>query len=223
MSHHIYHTSALIIGSYQAREANRHFKLFTKEFGLLTASAQSVRAPLSKLRGGLALFSLSDVAMIHSKSGWRLTNAIEKKAYWPHIRGTPSTSVTPSTPGTAAAEGTTTGANAKKRIAASIAQLIDRLVNGEEKHEKLFDQLVEFFEFLTKEALDEKTMRAFECVAVLRIMSELGYIASNPEIAPFLENGGVATKIDEHMLAHAAKSRPILLSHINNALKVSQL
>ncbi len=207
MSHHIYHSRALVIGSYQSREANRHFRLLTREFGLVTASAQGVRAPLSKLRPGLSLFSLSEVAMIHAKNGWKITNAIETRAFWPGIRSD----------------------KAKQMLAAHIAQLVHRLVRGEEKHEQLFSQCLDLYEMLASRHLSLQEIRAAECIVVVRILAELGYIAADETISPFLApklTSELAPKfdcLDEKMLALAHTHRKSLLSHINEALKVSQL
>ncbi len=48
MSHSIYHTEGFVIASQDTGEANKYYKIYTKDFGLIGATAQGVRHLKSK-------------------------------------------------------------------------------------------------------------------------------------------------------------------------------
>ncbi len=55
--HHIYHTEGIILGSKNYGEAGKYYSIFTRDLGMIYASAQGVRKMSSKLR-----FILQDFA-----------------------------------------------------------------------------------------------------------------------------------------------------------------
>ncbi len=72
-------TPAIVIESFDQGEHDRVYKLFTREFGMLTAHAKSVRKLESKLRAHVAPRSLSLVTLVHGREVWRLVGAEEGK------------------------------------------------------------------------------------------------------------------------------------------------
>lgn len=62
-----------ILGYYNQAEADRRYRILTRERGLLLASATSVRKEQSKLKYFLQKLNLVEVELISSKSGYRIT------------------------------------------------------------------------------------------------------------------------------------------------------
>ncbi|HEY9582996.1 MAG TPA: recombination protein O N-terminal domain-containing protein [Candidatus Paceibacterota bacterium] len=77
MAHKIHTTSAFIIAERPSGEANKLLTLFTRELGLLHASARSVREVRSKLRYNLSLYSRSRVSLVQGREYWIITGAEE--------------------------------------------------------------------------------------------------------------------------------------------------
>ena len=107
--HHVYTTPAFVIHSAPQGEAGKFLLLFTKDFGMIGATAQGVRLVQSKLRYHLQDFSFSNVSVVRGKEVWRITGAYEldhKKETEVHLK---------------------------------VLKLLKRLLHGEEKNEKLFE------------------------------------------------------------------------------------
>jgi recombinational DNA repair protein (RecF pathway) len=71
-------TSAIVIESFDQGENDRVYKLFTREFGLLTAHAKSIRKLESKLRAHVLPRSVALVTLVQGREVWRLVGAEEK-------------------------------------------------------------------------------------------------------------------------------------------------
>ena len=78
MSHHRYQTEAVILGSVPRGESDRVFFLFTKDMGLIPASAQGIRNLPSKLRYTLSDFGALEVDLIRMEDMWRIVDAEER-------------------------------------------------------------------------------------------------------------------------------------------------
>lgn len=107
-----YQTEAIVLRSYEYREADRVFALFTEEFGYVWARASAVRRESSRMRYALQNYAHANVSLVRGSSGWRLVGA------------------------TAIATIGTAGSTF-----ARIASLLSRLVGGEERNEYLFQTL----------------------------------------------------------------------------------
>ncbi len=75
MSYTVYTTEGFILSTSPHGEANRLYCIFTREFGVIYATAQGVRLAKSKLRGHLTEFSLASISLVKGKEFWRLTSA----------------------------------------------------------------------------------------------------------------------------------------------------
>src|SRR3990167_1069534 len=73
--HHIYHTEGIILGSKNFGEAGRYYSIFTRDLGMIHASAQGVRKMSSKLRFILQDFAYVKVDLVQGKDFWRVTSA----------------------------------------------------------------------------------------------------------------------------------------------------
>lgn len=75
MAYTVHTTEGFILSSAPIGEANRLYHIFTREFGVIIATAQGVRLNVSKLRPHLLDFSFSSVSLVKGKEFWRITSA----------------------------------------------------------------------------------------------------------------------------------------------------
>lgn len=194
--YHLYHTPAFIIGSSPRGEGNKTFTLLTRDLGLISATAQSVREERSKLRYGLETLSLSDVTLVRGKDSWRLTNASLQEYFYNTFRTSPETVL----------------------LFGRIFRLLRRLVTGEEKNEQIFRTISEAVLFLkTNPTL---SVSEVEIVLVLRILHLLGYLAPRGEFGSILSD---VSNWSESLLVEAKSWKTLALADINNSLRESQL
>lgn len=156
MSYKTYITEALVCGGRASNTSDKSFLLFTREAGMLYASAKSVREERSKQRYALQDFSLIRATLVHGRAGWRITGAESLTNVY--------------------ADKSTREARGLVR---NIIRLLRRLVQGETPHEALYDDVVTALikTYGSNEALLEK-------ILTLRILHILGYIAPTEETAP---------------------------------------
>ncbi len=195
MSHHIYHTNAIIIGSKPQGEANKILSIYTRELGLVNATVQGIRYEKSKLRFALQDFSLAQVDLVRGREVWRVTSATTQNLF-PFIRKDSEALL----------------------IFARLAKLIERLMPGETAHEKIFDDILQGLSLLDNEIVEKETIEAIELYLVLRIVYELGYVGDSEIINEHL--GGNFDPNNASVLL--SKKRSIVLA-INTALSESHL
>ena len=73
--HHIHHTEGIILGSRNFGEAGEYYSIFTRDLGMIYASAQGVRKMSSKLRFILQDFVYVKNDLVQGKDFWRVTSA----------------------------------------------------------------------------------------------------------------------------------------------------
>lgn len=137
MSYAVYNTKGFILSSSPTGEASRLYSIYTEDFGLIRAKAQGVRLIQSKLRFNLDEYSLCDISLVRGKEFWRLTGSQAHKAH-----------------------------KETALIRARVLNLVRRLVQGEEKNEKLFATLL----LLVAEEIPS------EVSILTRVLSDLGYL-----------------------------------------------
>ena len=195
MSHHIYHTQAIILGGYPRGEGDRALYCYTRELGLVVAHARSLREGRSRLRYTLQAFAHVEIDLVRGRREWKLISAHPIDTFaslWRHI--------------------------GKRRVIAEHAHLLRRLIHGEERHEVLFDDILSGLKFLSGLENDIE-LRAAELVMVVRVLSHLGYFAPQTVFAPFAEENIWTTD----SLRLAATDRIAILSEVNRALELSHL
>jgi len=195
--YHLYHTQAFILRSTDTGEANKYYSLFTREFGLIRASAQSVRAAHSKLRPGLIDYAHSNISLVRGKNSWRLTSAVSIGNVFQELSGS-------------------------KEVALMFARsfaLLARLLQGEEKNAELFDHVLSAFHFARHGSYSGMHIANFEYILVLRILHSLGYVGSAPDIAGFINS----LLWSDEVLQRMDLVKATALSEINRSLKASQL
>jgi DNA repair protein RecO (recombination protein O) len=196
MAHHIYTTDAIVIESTPAGEADRFFTLFTRELGLIRASAKGVRLQKSKLKYSLQDFSRSTISLVRGKEIWRITSArIEDNIYHRYAHDA-----------------------AVLRMIAKVLSLIKRLVAGEQKDERLFAILLNAFNFLETHGAWKEELVPFEIILVLRILDDLGYAPRRQEFKHFLVG-----EWSSALLLEMEQYKALAFKEINTSLRETQL
>jgi len=200
--HHIYHTEGIILASRNFGEAGKHYSIFARDLGMITASAQGVRKMSSKLRYVLQDFAYLKIDLVQGKNIFRVTNA-GKTGMLEQITKTPETFA----------------------VFANITRLLKRLLAGVEPNEALFTDLVNGLSVLENLSAQggpalgwEEDLRNIEAIIVLRILNNLGYIGENE----ILENL-VKSPFEQNLVFEVSKSRTHVLQQINKALKETHL
>jgi DNA repair protein RecO (recombination protein O) len=192
--HHIYHTEGIILGSKNYGEAGKYYFIFTRDLGMIYASAQGVRKISSKLRFILQDASYVKVDLVRGKDFWRITSAGKTNKLENLSKNLISF-----------------------EIFTNISKLLKRLLTGEYPNPALFADLLNGFHFLEKSKEREEAQN-IEVVIVLRILNNLGYIGGN-EILKNL----VKSPYEDNLIFEVGKRRTKILSEINKALHETHL
>ncbi len=157
MSYQTYTTEAIVCGSQDSRSADRSFLLFTRDAGMLWATARSVREERSKQRHALQDFSQIRVSLVKGKTGWRI--------------------------GSVEALGNTfmeSGARDVRIATAHLIKLIRRYIHGESPLAAGYDELTTALMLVTSEpsATHDTIVSLFH----IRLLTALGYVAPDREL-----------------------------------------
>ena len=191
--HHIYHTEGIILGSNNFGETGKYYAIFTRDLGMIYASAQGVRKMSSKLRFVLQDFAYLKIDLVKGKDFWRLTNA-SKTNKLENLSG----------PGTF-------------EVFVNISKLLKRLLAGEDPNKDLFMDLLKGLSVLEKSKTKEE-LRNIEAIIVLRVLNNLGYIGGNEILKDFIKS-----PFEEDLIFKVSGSRAKILYQINKALKETHL
>ena len=193
--HHIYHTHGFVLSSRNSGEANKMLTIYTREMGLVRCAVQSVRLHKSKLRFAIQDFSYANVDLVRGRDVWRVTSATNITSF-PYARADRESLL----------------------LIARISKLIERLCDGEEANERIFDDFIQALYLLDDPELVPETRTALALHLVLRIMNTLGYIGDSEVLAQYL-----SVPFDGVQTESLLKERHSIISHINKALNESQL
>lgn len=148
--YHIYTTEALVCGSFLHGTADKVFLLFTKDLGMLYATAKSVREERSKQRFALQEFSLIKVSLIRGKQGWWVGSVEPERNYFQEA------------------------INREARgSVVLIFKTIRRFIHGEESLLQIFNFCLNILDKLVKEIEFRKYA---DLILQVKILDELGYI-----------------------------------------------
>lgn len=196
-------TPGFVIESRPRGEAGKLLSIFTRDLGLILASAQGIRLEKSKLRYHSQEYSFGEFSFVRGKEFWRLTSANELNG----LQLSTSPAMT-------------------KELIGRIASLLRRLLHGEEPHPELFEHLERSTRFLfdhndqDREAgLSNKQFEILESVVVFRILHLLGYIGNDKNLDPRLTAGQLSIEF----LDEVVEQKGNINRHINKALKESHL
>lgn len=192
--HHIYHTEGIILGSKNFGESGRYYFIFTRDLGMIYASAQGVRKISSKLRFVLQDYSYIKIDLIKSRDFWRITNAFKTNIL----------------------EKITKDEN-RFQILVNISNLLKKLLTGEEENEILFTDFLNGLFILEKSNLKEELYN-IEIIIVLRILNNLGYIGDHKNLYNLIKS-----PFEQDLIFEAIENRLTILKEINKALRETGL
>ena len=201
--HEIYNTEGIILSSGDIGEANKFITIFSEQFGLISATAQSVRQIKSKLKHGLQKFTVANISLVRGKDVWRITNVEYKQNLYYEFRKN----------------------KFKLKVVISILVLIKKLLAGEKYNERLYKIIRRAISFLKKNDLSKEEISDFENIVLIRILHNLGYFDENKKVR--------GKKIYKEIIQTSSWSKEILkkirifngeiIKEINNSLEVSNL
>lgn len=197
MAYHVYTTKGIILSGKPQSDADKYYSIFTEELGLIIASAKSVRKVESKLRFGLDDFTISEISFIRGRYGWKITSSKDIENIYTSFRSD----------------------HGKRDSALRILLLLRQLVVGEEQNKELFMIVLSSLEFLQKSHLSVLELKAFECIAILRILTVLGYAQYNESYSSFVETSAWSSFIIADAQGHITD----LIRDINHSIEASQL
>lgn len=192
--HHIYHTEGVVLASKSRKEADKLLYIFTRDLGMVIASASGLRKASSKLRFVLQDYSHVNVDLVRGKDLWRVTSASK-------IENGINFSVRhPAFP-----------------IFANISRLLKKLLTGEEPSPSLYDEFT--FGILRLFGLDLKQdLSNMEAVLVLRLLNHLGYVSPSKDTA-----GLIHSPLEGEVLSMISLQKNKVLKEINRAIKETGL
>jgi len=191
-----YQTDAIVLSGRESGEADKIYALYTRDFGLVRARASAVRRESSRMRYSLQSFSLANVSLVRGKRSWRVAGArpLENIAVTENMRGV--------------------------EAYGRIADLVAKLVAGEEKNEYLYETLVEARHALVASKFNlEPAIPTIEIICVARVLYTLGYISAEALNTTLFTHTDYAVE----SLREAEMRREKLLASINHALTETQL
>ncbi len=196
MVYETYETRAFVLAAHDVSESNRVFSLFTRDFGLVRAHAQSVRAEKSKLRFHLQVFSSVDVSLVRGKEYWRVVGAKESVHFFDLFRND----------------------RAKISFLRHMFDLLIRMVHGEGAQAYVFTTLENAVAALS-ELESALSLKQLELLTVSRILRSLGYFSVRSEYDLLFADAAITPAI----LGSVAREERRLLTDINSALRESHL
>jgi recombinational DNA repair protein (RecF pathway) len=154
----MYITEALVCASKNSNTADKSYLLFTKEAGILWASARSVREERSKHRYALQDFGIVRVSLVRGKAGWRVTGseAVSNLYFYAQNRET-------------------------RTLVRNVVRLLRRLLHGEVPVPKVYQDATSL---LTTGDADAAKL---EAVFTIRALHELGYIGEENNFSDILK------------------------------------
>lgn len=146
MVHHTYKTTGFVLRKLPRGDADCFVELYTKEFGFMYAQASGLRKGQSKLRYALQAYSLSEVALVKGRAGWRIVGAVPYKNYFYET--------------------------AEKALVARLFSVMKLFSASEEQNKPLYDILLGALRVIE----EGKSAPAVEVLAMVRILHVLGYV-----------------------------------------------
>lgn len=190
MSHRMYTTEAIVCGSKNSYTSDCSYLLFTKEMGMLWASARSVRMEKSKQRYALVDFSIIRVSLVKGKGGWRIGSVEAVSNPFMEARQ-----------------------RSCRAGVAAVIKLLRRFVQGEESHPSIFRDAVMALSCIAAADTDDGV--DLQDQFTLRTLNTLGYIAPHNSYRELIENSdpwSVPQKISRE--AHRAIEKALTASHL---------
>lgn len=149
--------------------------IFTRDLGLVFASAQGIRFEKSKLRPFTQDYSFGRFSFVKGKEYWRLTSAQEE------------------------------GVNKPQELTVRIASLLERLLHGEQSNPELFDCIYSCQLFIGENPrLNDESLQTLESLIVIRILNRLGYIGDAAELNDHIRSTELAVELLDNLKSSRA-------------------
>lgn len=191
--HAVHTTPGFIIDSRPYGEAGRVLSMFTRDFGLVTATAQGIRLEKSKLRYHVQEYSLGTFSLVRGQEYWRLTSA----------------------------QGGEYEINRESlEMVSRVALILRRLVQGEDPNEALFESVSALFSYVSaSKPTSDKILKPLESLTVIRILNALGYVGNEKNLSEFV----ASDDFTPDLITAAGKNLALVNKTINSALRESHL
>lgn len=167
----IYKTEGIILSHYDIGEADKFINIFTKDFGKISLMAKSVRTAQSKLKGHINTGSRVRIMFTGGTKNMRLTDIEENFNF---LAGAPD--------------------HASHYAMLAALRLTDRMVQGSEQDDGVWNLLCGFMDFLRQGGVSAAAPLApsAEKVFGVRLLVHLGYIdgARQVELEDITDTGG---------------------------------
>ncbi|MFH1657426.1 MAG: DNA repair protein RecO [bacterium] len=151
-----YRTEGLFLKRIDRGEADQVFTVYTKDFGKLKIFAKAVRKVKSKLKTAAEIFYYSEIEFVQGKTHKILTDAVCVEKF-PNLRKN----------------------LLKLQIAYKIGQMIDDLLDGEERDKEVWDLIMAIFKKLETDFNDNSKIETVYYYFLWNFFSILGY---QPEV-----------------------------------------
>lgn len=159
MAYQTYITEAIVCGSQPHNTSDCIFLLFTREAGMLYATARSVREERSKQRFALQVFSYVRATLVHGRAGWRIAGVEPLRSCYAHAH-----------------------VREARALIRNTVLLLRRTMHGETPYEVMFDDVRD----VLVNTYDETQYEKLELALSVRVLDALGYIAPDIRYAPIL-------------------------------------
>lgn len=190
--HHIYTTKAIILRR-EIQDTSAYYYLLTENVGLIKARAQGIRGVKSKLKGSLQEFSLSTVAFVRGRVGWKITTAIPERNFFMD-----------------------SDSNSVRKIIARISDVLIRFIVGEEINKNIFMTVENGFTVLLSNEVDQSII---ESIILARILYLLGYVDFHNLEFLFKD----FSDFNKEIVSLAGDHKSLIIKSINKGFKESQL
>ncbi len=152
-----YRTRGFVFKKEDRLESDRVFTVFTHDFGKVEVFAKAIRKIASKLKGGIEIFSLSEIEFIQGKNRKTLIDAILIEKF-NNIIEVPE----------------------KIEIINKISGMLDSFIKGQEPDENIWNLIIDFSEKLNNTKLSVNNQPLVYYYFIWNFISVLGY---EPELS----------------------------------------
>ena len=177
MSHSLYHTEGIILGSWPSGETSRLFDIFTNRLGRVMAMATGVRELKSKLRYHLQDLAAVQVSLVRGRGPWRIVHAET-------IQSRFNLDITKSR-FDLGQEKVEPFDLVERQTIARIFKLLARLIIDEGRRRTVWREVFGAYHFLAQTSFTPVELADFELLVVWRILTALGYCENSVTLAPF--------------------------------------
>lgn len=183
----------VIVGRSASGEGSARIYLYTEALGLVSALAKSAREERSQLRAHLQPGTLGVFSLVKGRDVWRVAGVADTENIFFALED-----------------------RARKETLARVLAFVRQFVRDEGADPYLFSVLRGFVASLP--SLTDEDVRRAEKLAVVRMLSALGYVEAGVALAPFL-----GTAYEPAMLENADRNSRELLRAINEGISASGL